>query len=86
MRWRRRPEVLWRTAPGYLVLAAVGGTFVEVGGPGADIWLRLADWVDEGDLAATLADDYGADLQIVSPDVHALLEELHGQGYVDREG
>ena len=86
MRWRRSTEVLWRTAPGYLALATVDGRTVEVGGAGAEIWVRLADWTTEEDLTATLARAYGAELQVVSPDVRSLLHELHAQGYVDRSG
>ncbi len=85
MRWRRSPQVLWRTAPGYLVVATVDGTAVEVDGPGADIWIRLAEWITEDDLTVALARAYGADVQVVSPDVRALLRELHDHGYVDRE-
>lgn len=85
MRWRRSPTVLWRTAPGYLALATVDGTAIEVEGPGADIWVRLADWTTEDDLTAALARVYGADVQIVSPDVRALLHDLHARGFVDRD-
>lgn len=83
MRWRRNPQVLWRTAPGYLALATIEGRTVEVEGTGADIWVRLADWITEEDLTAALARAYGADLQVVSSDVCSLLRELHAQGYVD---
>jgi hypothetical protein len=76
--------VLWRTAPGYLVLADVDGRYLEVEGPGCDVWDRLNDWIAEDDLSAALAGEYGADEQLVSPDVRSLLHELHAQGYVDR--
>lgn len=83
MRWRRNPCVLWRTAPGYLALATVDGHSVEVGGPGADVWWRLTDWISDEDLTAALARRYGADERVVSINVVSLLQELHGQGYVD---
>ncbi len=86
MRWRRSPRVLWRMAPGYLVLGAVDGRTVEVDGPGCDVWELLTDWVTDDALTAALARRYGAGEEIVSRDVRSLLGELHAQGYVDRDG
>ena len=85
MKWRRSPSVLWRTAPGYLAVATVDGSTIEVEGPGCDVWAHLAVWISEDALTAALARQYGAEQRIVSPDVRALLHELHGQGYVDRD-
>jgi hypothetical protein len=85
VRWRRSTRVLWRTAPCYLVLATVDGRFVEVQGPGCDVWALLTDWITEEDLVSDLARQYGAEEQIVSQDVRSLLHELHAQGYVDRD-
>ena len=85
MRWRRNPEVLWRTAPGYLALATVEGRTIEVAGPGGDIWIRLAGWITEEELAAAMVAQYGGVEQVVSRDVRALLQELQAQGYVDRD-
>lgn len=86
MRWRRSQRVLWRAAPNHLVLATVDGRTIEVEGPGADIWARLGRWLPEEELIAALTDEYGADRRIVSRDVQSLLEGLHAQGYVDRDG
>src|SRR5262245_32431725 len=52
VRWRRDPGVLWRTAPGYLVLATTDGSSLEVAGSGADVWRYLADWISEEELTA----------------------------------
>ena len=84
MRWRRNSGVLWRIAPGYLALATVDGRPLEVGGPGGDVWARLAEWVAEEELTTALTRQYGTESSLVSPDVRSLLEELHAQGYVDR--
>lgn len=84
MKWRRNPRVLWRAAPGYLVLATMDGRTLEVAGPGGDVWAGLAGWITEEELTAALARQYGAEEQVVSPDVRSLLRELHAQGYVDR--
>lgn len=83
MRWRRNPQVLWRIAPQYLVLAMVDGRTLEVGGAGADIWGRLTEWVTEDDLIAALAEHFAAEGETLSTDVQSLLRELHVQGYVD---
>lgn len=85
MRWRRAAEVLWRTAPGYLVLATVDGRIVEVEGPGGDIWSRLTAWVAEEELITDLARQYGTEAGIVAADVRSLLRELHGRSYVERD-
>jgi hypothetical protein len=85
VRWRRSPRVLWRTAPSYLALATVDGRIAEVGGPGCDIWERLAGWITEEELTAALSRKYGTDERVVSPDVRSLLQDLHAQGYVDRD-
>lgn len=85
MRWRRSPRVLWRTAPGYLVLATLDGRTAEVGGSGCDVWAGLADWITEEELTAALARQYRAEERVVSADVRPLLQELHAQGYVDRD-
>ena len=77
--------MLWRTAPGYLVLAGVDGEVIEVGGPGCDVWARLAEWVSEEELTAGLARQYGEAQAVVSQDVRSLLRQLHAQGYVDRD-
>lgn len=84
-RWRRNPRVLMRMAPGYLALATVEGHAVEVTGPGGDIWIRLARWITEEELVASMVREYGGDEGVVSRDVRSLLQELQVQGYVDRD-
>jgi len=86
VRWRRNRRVLWRTAPGYLVLTTPEDRTLEVDGPGGDVWAELADWITEEHLIADLARQYGAEERIVSADVRSLLHQLHTQGYVDRDG
>jgi hypothetical protein len=86
MRWRRGRQVLWRRAPGYLVLATTDDCTIEVDGPGCDVWELLSGWTTEEEITAALAREYGAEEQIVSRDVRSLLGELHAQGYVDRNG
>lgn len=77
--------MLWRAAPGYLVLATVDGRTIEVGGSGGDVWSRLSVWSDGDELIADLARRYGAEERAVASDVQALLGDLHAQGYVERD-
>jgi hypothetical protein len=66
------------------VLGTADGRTVEVDGPGCDVWELLAGWVNEDEVTAALARQYGAGEEIVARDVRSLLGELHAQGYVDR--
>jgi hypothetical protein len=86
VRWRRSPQVLWRTAPGYLVLGTVDGRTLEVEGSGGEVWARLDRWIAEDQLTTELARYFGVDLGLVAAEVGSLLEELHVRGYVDRDG
>lgn len=86
MRWRRNPQVLWRTAPGYLVLAGLDGDAMEIEGPGSDVWARLEHGMAEEELISALARAYAADPATVSGDVRPLLSELLGRGFVERDG
>ena len=85
MRWRRSPLVLWRAAPGYLVLGTVSGHTIEVEGSGADVWARLVSWITQEEVTAALVAQYGAEARVVSLDVLSLLEALGEAGYVDRD-
>lgn len=86
MRWRRSVRTLWRAAPAYLVLGTVDGPTIEVEGPGCDVWELLTDWITEEALTVALAERYAASEPTVAADVRALLGELHGQGFVERDG
>ena len=83
MRWRRNDQVLWRAVPDHLVLATVDGDILEVDGSAAEVWKRLASWVDDTDLTHALAHDFAVDERVVSSDLQALLHQLHARGYVD---
>lgn len=85
-RWRRNPAVLWRRAPGYLVLARVDGPVVEAYGPAGDAWAALAEWTTEDELTTALATAYAADPQVVAADLRTLLAQLDRQGLVERQG
>ncbi len=76
--------MLWRTAPGYLVVASIDGQTLEVGGPGGEIWGLLDEWIAEADVVMMLASRYGVPEMTVAADVVPLLERLKGVGYVER--
>lgn len=84
MRWARAVDVLWRSAPGYLVLGHSDGSTIEIAGPGGEIWNRLEVPVDEEQLVARLAELYAADHSTIRRDATELLQKLHTAGYVDR--
>ncbi len=84
MRWRRPPGVLWRAAPGYLVLGSVEGDVLEIDGPGADVWANLGGWITLDALADRLAGEYHAEPDAVAGDVQRLLDQLHERAFVEQ--
>jgi hypothetical protein len=84
-RYRRRPDLLSRTAPGVVVLARVDGTSVTLTGSGASVWALLDEARTVGDLAADLAAIYHADPSQIADDIEPLLTELVQSGYVDAD-
>lgn len=73
---------MWRTAPGFLVLAREGTEVLTVTGPGADVWELLAGEPDEGSLVRGLADRYGVPAEVVQRDLVELLDRLRADGHV----
>lgn len=84
MKWARAPHVLWRTAPGYLVLGELNGSTTEIVGPGGEIWQRLDQPIEEDTLVTELVEMYATDRSVVAADVEQLLFKLESAGYVDR--
>lgn len=82
-RWRRRSDVLWRTAPGYLVVGTVDGRTLEVEGPGDEVWALLETWTTERDLVAAMRRRYTAEESTVAADLRSLLDALHEAGHVE---
>jgi hypothetical protein len=80
----RRAAALWRTAPGYLAVAAVDGRSVQMGGPAAAIWRSLPG-PDEEPIAvsavvAQLATEYEVSPTTVERDAMRVLDALEAMG------
>ena len=81
--WQRHPSVVWRAAPGYLVVGRPGSPTMEVYGPGADMWELLPAAPHVTDLCRQLADRFHAELADVRPGIESLLIDLERRGFVD---
>lgn len=81
-RWVRSPAVLWRTAPGFLVVADVDGELTRAEGPAAAIWDLLDEPRTIEQIAGRLAGDFDAPIAEVRDDVSRFVEELAGRGLV----
>jgi hypothetical protein len=86
MRFRRRTDVLWRTADSYLVVSTVAGEGLQATGPAPEIWHGLGEWITIDDLSADLAERHGADSEQVRRDVTAFIDQLIDEGYVESDG
>ena len=84
--WSRAGNVLWRSVPGYLVLATDGGTPSEVFGSGSEVWELLQHPVETEALVTALAETYSTTVELVRPAVERLLEQLQAGGYVEQTG
>jgi hypothetical protein len=84
MLWAHAHDAIWRTAPGYLALASIDGSAIEIRGPACDIWKLLESPIEEAQLVATLSEQYAGDRVDMRRDVRQLLDDLHERGYVVR--
>ncbi len=84
----RRGPAVWRTAPGYLTVAAIDGRSVEIGGPAATIWNSLPAGRDESigikALAAQLATEFRLTPGVAEMHVIDVLDALEAIGCVVR--
>jgi hypothetical protein len=83
---QRRENVLWRSAPGFLVLAHADGELVAFSGPAAEVWSLLAEPTSPATIAEVLAARYGADVAEVLRDLVPLFEALVARGCVVDDG
>ena len=81
-RFRRRPDVLTRTAPEFVALARPDGHNVTLAGPAAALWLLLEEPGTAHDLARSLAARYDADTERIVADIAPVLERLQVDEYV----
>jgi hypothetical protein len=82
--WTRRPDVLWRVAPGYLVLATPEGEPHEAIGPAAEIWMLIESPRSTGEIVAELRQRYRVAQSTVCVAVEAFLADLELRGLVVR--
>jgi hypothetical protein len=78
----RRPDVLWRAAPGYLVIATPREAVHEATGPAPEIWRAIDRPITIGLLIDLLAEAHNSVPEQIHDDVVAFLAELELYGLV----
>jgi len=81
---RRRDDVLWRAATGFLALTTVDGVALQAEGPAAEIWVLLADEMTIDELSAELALRHDTDVERIRSDIEPFIERLVDEGYLER--
>lgn len=81
---QRRADVVWRTAPGFLVVAAPAGELSVVTGPGAEVWELLAEPIEFDEAVRVLGERFGVEVEVVRRDLESFVESMIAKGYVDR--
>ena len=79
----RRADVLWRGAPGYLVVATLDDEVIEAAGPAPEIWRAIDPPTSVGDLIAGLAEAHALTPEQIRQDVTSFLSELIDAGLID---
>jgi hypothetical protein len=82
----RRADVLWRAAPGFLVVATVDDEVHEAVGPAPEIWRAIGRPVSIGELVTSLADAHGLPPERIRGDVASFVVDLIGVGLVVTRG
>lgn len=78
----RRSDVVWRVAPGYLVIATSRDAVFEATGAAPDIWRAIERPITVGLLVESLAEAFNTVPGQIRGDVVAFLAELELQGLV----
>ena len=81
--WSRSEDVVWRTAPEYLVVSTVAGQAVEIHGPAESVWKLLDYPRSSEELLEALTSTHG-DRAAVESGLIRLLSDLESAGYVRR--
>ncbi len=82
----RRPDVLWRSIPGYLIVATLDDVVHEAAGPAPEIWQAIERPTAIGELVSLLAQEYAVAPGQISSDVVEFLSELVAAGAVEALG
>lgn len=85
--WRVASEIASAAVGDRIWLCAVAsGDVIALEGTAAEIWRRLSRHGDPDLAAAEIAEQYGIQLDTVQLDLHRLVEELAGRGFVESIG
>jgi hypothetical protein len=81
IRWRRRPEVLWRRSlHAVMLLPPTADDVLTLAGTGPAVWELLAEWRTVDDVIGILAAAYETSPAVVEADLIPLFAELERQG------
>ena len=80
----RRSDVIWRTAPNYLVLMDSQGDLMEISGSVVLAWELLAEPIEFDELVSQIASTYDAPSEDVAPVLEAVIDSLQERGVVDQ--
>lgn len=75
----------WRIGSGTLIAATASGEVIEAHQPAPLVWELLETPIEVDDLAALLADAFGAPVATVRADVIGFLERLSHVGLVEMQ-
>jgi hypothetical protein len=81
-RYRQRPDLLVREAPGFVAVSRVDGTSMSMADSGAAVWVLLDTPRTIAEVADTLAQTYDVDAAVIATDVEPLLSDLAESGFV----
>lgn len=82
----RARDVLWRVAPGFLVVATLDDVIHEASGPAPDIWQLIGAPIAFGELIAALADAHDLPPAEIRDDLTTFVTELVDRGLVVVDG
>lgn len=78
---RPSPDVLCRELDGEAVLLDLGsGLYFGLNASGTRVWQLLEQGTAPGDIAARIADEFDAPIDVIARDVARLLDELRARG------
>ena len=81
VRWRRRPDVLWRRSlDAVVLLPAAADDVITLAGTGPAVWEVLAEWRTVDDVVGIMAAAYGTSPEVVATDLAPLLADLEAKG------
>lgn len=78
----RSSDVIWRVAPGFLVVATLDDEVHEAAGPAPEIWRAIERPISVGGLISSLAEAYALAPDQIRDDVITFLGELVAAGSV----